>query len=96
MKNLFLGYCLTALIYVFVGFIGGLTCAKSVEDINLNPSKYQTIFDCFKKTEESSGGDIFFFIFGKVVQLGIFIQNLSVMPILSFITRKDFLMQFES
>jgi hypothetical protein len=30
------------------------------------------------------------------VQFGIFVQNLSVMPILSFITRKDFLEQFDS
>ena len=40
MRDLFLGYCLTALIYVFVGFVGALTCAHSIEDINANPSKY--------------------------------------------------------
>lgn len=27
LRDLFLGYCLTALIYTFVGFVGGLTCA---------------------------------------------------------------------
>ncbi len=36
-----------------------------------------------------------FFLFGKIVQFGIFIQNLSVMPILSFLTRKEFLEQFQ-
>ena len=88
MRDLFLGYCLTALIYVYVGFMGALTCSGSIEDINSNPNKYQTIFDCFAKNEKSSTADIVFFLFGKVVQLGIFLQNLSVMPILSFLTRK--------
>lgn len=35
-----------------------------------------------------------FYVFGKIIQLGIFVQNLSVMPILSFLTRKEFLEQF--
>jgi len=91
MRDLFLGYCLTALIYVYVGFIGGLTCAGSIQDINENSSKYQTIFDCFAKKQDSETADIVFFLFGKLVQLGIFLQNLSVMPILSFLTRKEFL-----
>ena len=94
MRDLFLGYCLTALIYVYVGFMGGLTCAGSIEDINHNPNKYQTIFDCFAKTKDSSTADIVFFLVGKLVQLGIFLQNLSVMPILSFLTRKEFLEHF--
>ena len=94
MRDLFLGYCLTALIYVYVGFVGGLTCAGSIKDINDHPGKYQTIFDCFAKNEDSSTGDIVFFLFGKLVQLGIFLQNLSVMPILSFLTRKEFLEHF--
>ena len=49
MRDLFLGYCLTALIYVYVGFVGALTCSNSIGDINDNPNKYQTIFDCFTK-----------------------------------------------
>jgi hypothetical protein len=30
MRDLFLGYCLTALIYVYVGFMGALTCSGSI------------------------------------------------------------------
>lgn len=37
-RDLFLGYSLTAAIYVFVGFFGGLTCASVVQDI-LDPIK---------------------------------------------------------
>jgi sodium-coupled neutral amino acid transporter 9 len=33
MRDLFFGYVLTALIYVYVGFIGGLTCASSAIEI---------------------------------------------------------------
>ena len=91
-RDLLLGYCLTAVIYVYVGFIGAMTCAHDVEDIYGRPNKYETIFDCFRKKP----GDEAFFIIGKVVQLGIFLQNLSVMPILSFITRKEFMDLFES
>lgn len=94
MRDLFLGYALTALIYVYIGFIGGLTCSPYVQDIydsetDSSLGQYNTIFDCFKKNDS-----ITFFIIGKIVQLGIFIQNLSVMPILSFLTRKEFLEQF--
>jgi len=35
-RDLFLGYCLTAVIYVYVGFIGAMTCAKDVTDIYEN------------------------------------------------------------
>ena len=85
-RDLFLGYCLTALIYVFVGFVGAMTCADDIADIyDINSkNKYEIIFDCFRKKP----GDEAFFVIGKIVQLGIFLQNLSVMPILSFITRK--------
>jgi len=46
-----LGYLLTAMIYVFVGFIGGLTCAGSVKEIlsKEHADKYNTVFDCVKK-----------------------------------------------
>ena len=92
MRDLFLGYCLTALIYVFVGFVGGMTCAESVEDIlHGHPEEYSTVFDCVRKGDSFSSK--FFYYFGSVVQLGIFVQNLSVMPILSFLTRKEFLDQ---
>jgi hypothetical protein len=89
MRDLLLGYGLTALIYVFVGFIGGLTCTGVVSKI-LDDTKgeYQTVFDCVKKEDDSDTTTIVFFVFGKIVQLGIFIQNLSVMPILNFLTRK--------
>ena len=96
MRDLFLGYCLTALIYVYVGFVGALTCSKDVVDITHNEGKYETIFDCFIRREDETTADFSFFLFGKVVQLGIFIQNLSVMPILSFLTRKEWMDQFES
>jgi len=51
MRNLFLGYCLTALIYVYVGFLGGLTCAPEAKFISneATEDQYSTIFDCFKK-----------------------------------------------
>lgn len=88
-RDLFLGYVLTALIYVFVGFIGGLTCANSVTDVlNDEAGEYNTIFDCFQKDENSNQTEVSFFLLGKIVQFGIFVQNLSVMPILSFLTRK--------
>lgn len=93
MRDLLLGYGLTALIYVYVGFFGGLTCASKAKDIQ-DSSDYSTIFDCFPKGEETI--ENVFFVFGKVVQFGIFVQNLSVMPILSFITRKEFLEQFKT
>ncbi len=93
MRDLLLGYGLTALIYVYVGFLGGLTCAPHADDIYKNEDKYSIIFDCFTKGDETV--DNVFFVFGKIVQFGIFIQNLSVMPILSFLTRKEFLEQFE-
>jgi len=38
MRDLFLGYCLTALIYVYVGFIGALTCSGSIDDLKKNPN----------------------------------------------------------
>lgn len=81
-----LGYILTALIYFYVGFVGGLTCAPNVPDILKNPDKYSTVFDCFSST--SSAEETTFYIIGKVVQAGIFFQNFSVMPILLFLTRK--------
>lgn len=88
MRNLLLGYGLTALIYVYVGFIGGLTCAPEAKLISdeATEDQYSTIFDCFKKGETTVQN--VFFVSGKIVQFGIFIQNLSVMPILSFLTRK--------
>lgn len=46
-RDLLLGYILTAGIYFYVGFVGGLTCAPHVQDIYANPGKYSTIFDCF-------------------------------------------------
>lgn len=51
MRNLLLGYGLTALIYVYVGFLGGLTCASEAKFISdkLTEDQYSTIFDCFKK-----------------------------------------------
>jgi len=88
-RDLLFGYGLTALIYVFAGFIGGLTCTGEVTKIlNDKVGEYQTVFDCVKKEDDSDTTQIVFFIFGKIVQLGIFIQNLSVMPILNFLTRK--------
>jgi hypothetical protein len=49
MRHPLLGYGLTALIYVYVGFLGGLTCAPLAEDIRANEAQYSTIFDCFPK-----------------------------------------------
>jgi prepilin signal peptidase PulO-like enzyme (type II secretory pathway) len=49
MRDQLLGYGLTALIYVYVGFLGGLTCAPLAEDIRANEAQYSTIFDCFPK-----------------------------------------------
>jgi hypothetical protein len=37
MRDLFLGYCLTALIYVYVGFVGALTCSHEIVNINAHP-----------------------------------------------------------
>jgi sodium-coupled neutral amino acid transporter 9 len=85
-RDLFLGYGLTAAIYLFVGFFGGLTCATSVIDINKHPNDYSTVFDCVNSRE--TGTDVTFYIIGKLVQFLVLIQNLSVMPILSFLTRK--------
>lgn len=48
-RDLLFGYILTAVIYFFVGFVGGLTCAPSVNDI-LAGKNYNTIFDCFEHT----------------------------------------------
>lgn len=79
---------MTAAIYFFVGFIGGLTCAPSVAEI-LNEStqnNYSTIFDCFQKTGLAE--DIVFYWIGKLVQIAILLQNFSVLPILFFLTRK--------
>ena len=45
-RDLMFGYILTAFIYFFVGFIGGLTCASEVENIVNAPAQYTTIFDC--------------------------------------------------
>lgn len=42
---------MTAGIYFYVGFIGGLTCGPEVKDILNNPNKYSTIFDCFASKE---------------------------------------------
>lgn len=92
MRDLLLGYGLTALIYVYVGFLGGLTCAPLAKDIYINQDDFSSIFDCFPKGEETTQN--VFYLFGKIVQFGIFVQNLSVMPILSFLTRKEFLEQF--
>lgn len=52
MRDLLLGYGLTALIYVYVGFLGGLTCAPHVNDLYANEEKYTTIFDCFTKPKD--------------------------------------------
>jgi hypothetical protein len=78
---------LTAIIYIFVGFVGGLTCADSASDIINRPNAYSTVFDCVKSGETDVSK--VFFVLGRIVQFGIFIQNLSVMPILSFLTRKE-------
>ena len=93
-RDLLLGYCLTASIYFFVGFFGGLSCSNKVKDIVNNPGNYNTIFDCTKDTETTS--DLVFYIFGRVVQFGIFIQNLTVLPILNFLARKDLLEMINS
>jgi sodium-coupled neutral amino acid transporter 9 len=37
-----------------------------------------------------------FFVAGKIVQLGVLIQNVSVMPILHFLTRKELLDFFDN
>lgn len=42
-----MGYCLTAGVYFYVGFFGGMSCGHRVNDININPKKYEIIFDCF-------------------------------------------------
>jgi len=41
------GYILTAAVYFYVGFVGGLTCSPKAVDIDENPGDYSTIFDCF-------------------------------------------------
>jgi hypothetical protein len=82
---LLLGYCLTAFIYFFVGFIGGLTCATEVENILAHPDEYSTIFDCVNA--KSNTEETVFFVIGKMVQFGILLQNVSVFPILNFLAR---------
>eukprot|EP00919_Chromeraceae_sp_WS-2016_P035453 GHVR01084081.1.p1 GENE.GHVR01084081.1~~GHVR01084081.1.p1 ORF type:complete len:114 (+),score=3.97 GHVR01084081.1:1847-2188(+) len=52
-RDLFYGYCLTASIYFFVGFVGSFTCATSVKDIIDHPNQYNTVFDCVKAKEST-------------------------------------------
>lgn len=86
-RDLLFGYILTGFIYFYVGFIGGLACAPEVPNINKHPEEYSTVFDCIPDSNvaEERG----FYIFGKVVQILILFQNLSVLPILVFLTRKE-------
>ena len=64
MRDLLLGYGLAALIFVYVGFFGGLTCAPKANNV-LSSSDYTTIFDCFPKGKNTI--DNVFFVYGKVV-----------------------------
>lgn len=50
-RDLFFGYLLTAAVYFYVGFIGGLTCSPKAMEINNHPKKYSTVFDCFADTK---------------------------------------------
>lgn len=50
-RDLLLGYMLTAGVYFYVGFVGGLTCSPKAIEINEHPKDYSTIFDCFDTTE---------------------------------------------
>jgi len=86
-RDLLFGYILAAFIYFFVGFIGSLSCSEYVSEI-LDPEteeKFSTVFACFDKRETTK--DMIFYVAGKIVQLGVLIQNISVMPILHFLTR---------
>ena len=85
-RDLFLGYVMTSLVYSFVGLVGAITCGKVVR--NVIDDNYQTIFQCFPK--ELTGPNIEYII-SKFIQTGILLQNMSVFPILSFLTRKQFL-----
>lgn len=50
LRDLLLGYILTGAIYVFIGFVGGLTCSVYAEDIfNDTKGNYRTVFDCYTK-----------------------------------------------
>lgn len=83
-RDLFLGYVATAAIYAFVGIFGAFACGKDVK--NTIDNRYSTIFQCFPRTE-----DMGTYIVSKFIQLCILIQNMSAFPILSFLTRKQFL-----
>ena len=49
-RDLLLGYMLTAFLYFFSGFLGSLACGPEVENINVHPQNYSTIFDCVPKS----------------------------------------------
>lgn len=87
-RDLLWGYILTGFIYFFVGFLGGLACAPDAKKI-IDPAtedEYSTIFDCFHN--DNIAEDKGFYYVSKVIQLGIFFQNFSVLPILFYLTRK--------
>ena len=87
-RDLLLGYILTGFIYFFVGFLGGLACAADAKNITdpKTADEYSTIFDCFH--DDNIAEDRAFYYISKVIQLGIFFQNFSVLPILFYLTRK--------
>lgn len=88
-RDLFWGYVLGASICFYVGFMGGLSCAPEVKNILTRPEHYSTVFDCVSSTKTSD--DYVFYALGKIVQAGILFQNFSVLPIMIFLTRQEFI-----
>lgn len=88
-RDLFFGYALGASICFYVGFMGALSCAPEVPNIMAKPEHYSTIFDCVSSTKTSD--DYVFYALGKLVQAGILFQNFSVLPIMIFLTRQEFI-----
>lgn len=85
-RDLFLGYALTAVIYAFVGVVGAFACGKFVKEVI--ELEFQTIFQCFPQDKGNITAD---YILSKIVQAGVLLQNMSVFPVLSFLTRKQLL-----
>lgn len=50
--------------------------------------EFQTIFECFPQDKSNITAD---YILSKLIQAGVLLQNMSVFPVLSFLTRKQFL-----
>lgn len=84
-RDLFLGYVATAAIYAFVGLFGAFACGKVVNSVI--EDEYSTIFQCYSYGQEPN----WIFFIAKAVQLCILLQNMSVFPILTFLTRQQFL-----